>query len=265
MDPWHPQDPGLSKYHRNSLFRAIEASRVPVTEFKLAVRNNIYRRGPHEPCIPVTLIRHEISKSFFGIVKLPTGGDAFNTRQQIGGMRTERQEFDWNANRYQLRERGHDWQSVLDGVKAWIKGTEQFLVRAEEYARTPDLWDELYQTRKYFVGQQKQSFEDTPFTLAEQAQVSSQLKQITAYIKTTHKLTREQISPVEATLNHAAEASSRMGRKDWLMLFYGAVSSLVLADLIPPQTAQHVFLLTIHALSHLFGFGVPPQHLPPGG
>jgi hypothetical protein len=263
MDPWHPQDPRLSKYHTNSLFRAIEASRVPVTEFKLAVRNNIYRRSSVEPFMPVTLIRHEISKSFFGVMIFQIGGDTFSIRQQIGGMLTERQVFESSTNRPRILEKGQDWRSVLDGVKAWIKGIEQFLVEADEYARTPDLWDELYQARKYFAGHRNQSFEDMPFTVAEQAEVSGQLKQIEAYVKTTHRLTREQISRIEATLNHAEGASSRMGRKDWLMLFYGSVSSLVLADLIPPQTAQHVFLLTIHALSHLFGFGGPP-HLPPG-
>lgn len=199
-------------------------------------------------------------------MRLPGYVDVFDTRQQIGGMRTEEQEFDSTSSRPYLtrsRQQQKRWKDVLSEIRPWVKGIEQFLVKAVEYERTPDLWNELYQARKYFSGQQEQRFDATLFTVAEQAEVSNQIGQIKAYIRAEHRLTREQISRVEAMLKHAEEASSRMNRKDWLILFYGAVSSLVLADLITPQTAQHVFLLTIHGLSHLFGFGGLPPQLPP--
>jgi hypothetical protein len=57
----------------------------------------------------------------------------------------------------------------------------------------------------------------------------------------------------------------RMGRKDWLMLFNGALFSLVLTDLIPAEAVQHILLMTLHGLGHLFGIGAPPMHLPHGG
>ena len=46
------------------------------------------------------------------------------------------------------------------------------------------------------------------------------------------------------------------------MLFNGALFSLVVTDLIPPQAVQHILLMTFHSLGHLFGFGAPPP-LPP--
>jgi hypothetical protein len=55
-----------------------------------------------------------------------------------------------------------------------------------------------------------------------------------------------------------------MGRKDWIILFNGAIFSLILTDTITPDMAKHVILLAIHRLSHLFGIGGPPPHLPPG-
>jgi hypothetical protein len=106
---------------------------------------------------------------------------------------------------------------------------------------------------------------NTPFTASEQAAISAQIEDVKAYIKTTYQLTSEQISRVEAMLDHAKEASSRISGKEWLLLFCGSVSSLVLTDLITPQTAQHIILMSIHALSHLFGFGGSAPHLPPGG
>jgi hypothetical protein len=107
--------------------------------------------------------------------------------------------------------------------------------------------------------------ENTPFTASEQADVSEQIKQVRDYIRATFELTSEQISRVEETLNHAEEASRHMGRKDWLLLFNGAVFSLILTDLITPQAAQHILMLTVNGLGHLFGFGGAPPHLLGGG
>ena len=47
------------------------------------------------------------------------------------------------------------------------------------------------------------------------------------------------------------------------LLFNGAVFSLILTDLITPQVAQHVLLITVQALGYLFGHEMPPGHLPP--
>jgi hypothetical protein len=54
--------------------------------------------------------------------------------------------------------------------------------------------------------------------------------------------------------------ADRWAVKDRLMMFNGAVFSLILTDLITSQTVQHVILMTIHGLSHVFGFGgtTPP-------
>jgi hypothetical protein len=48
------------------------------------------------------------------------------------------------------------------------------------------------------------------------------------------------------------------------MAFNGAVFSLILTDLITPDTAQHVILMALHGIGHLFGIGEPPPHLRPG-
>jgi len=145
------------------------------------------------------------------------------------------------------------WEKVVSAVKAWAERTG-----------TPDLWHELRQSMEFFTGQHEQDIENTPFDSDEQARISEQIRQIETYIKNAHELSSEQISRVEARMKHAEEASRRMGRKDWLVLFNGAVVSLILTDTITPDIAQHVILMAIHGLGHLFGFG-GPLHLPPGG
>jgi hypothetical protein len=128
---------------------------------------------------------------------------------------------------------------------------------------SPDAYEELRRTSDFLTSQPEQDVENTPFTSAEQAEVSAQVRRVEDYIKATFELTSEQISRVEETLSHAEEASRHLGRKDWLLLFNGGVFSLILTDMITPQAAQHIIMLTVQGLGHLFGFGGPPPHLPP--
>jgi hypothetical protein len=43
-----------------------------------------------------------------------------------------------------------------------------------------------------------------------------------------------------------------MGRKDWGLLFGGAVFSLILADVITPGMAGHILIMIEHGIGHLF-------------
>jgi len=78
---------------------------------------------------------------------------------------------------------------------------------------------------------------NAPFTSEEQTQIPARIGEIKGYIRATYELTAEQMSRVEERLDNAEEASKRIGRKDWLMAFNGAVFSLFLSDLIPQQAA----------------------------
>src|SRR5437660_729960 len=53
------------------------------------------------------------------------------------------------------------------------------------------------------------------------------------------------------------EAASRLGRKDWILLFMGGIFSLTLADVITPDIAHHILMMTLHGLEHLFLGGRP--------
>ena len=101
------------------------------------------------------------------------------------------------------------------------------------------------------------------FDSEEQAKISEQIRQIKAYIRKTHQLSNEQFSHIEERLDEADQASRRIGRKDWLMMFNGAVFSLVLSDLIPPSAAYNILIVAVHGLGHLFGITPPlPPTLP---
>ena len=61
---------------------------------------------------------------------------------------------------------------------------------------------------------------------------------------------------VEERLDAAEDASKRIGRKDWLMAFNGAVFSLFLSDLIPQQAATHMVVMAISGLGTYLVSGI---------
>ena len=141
-------------------------------------------------------------------------------------------------------------------VENWARGIERWIRQVERHEKTPDLWDTLYRARDYaaghdgssestpFTARHEENSENAPFTRAEQAQISDQMQQLKAFIKHNYKLSSKQMSHVEAKLDEVEEASRRIGRKDWIILFNGAVASLMLSDLIPalyPRSWHNTF------------------------
>ncbi len=148
------------------------------------------------------------------------------------------------------------WAKVIAEVQSWAK-------RVADYQQIPDLWASARKVQELITEAQDHGSDNAPFTAGEQARISDQLREIKEYIQSTYELTDEQMARVEEALDTAEQASRRIGRKDWLMAFNGAVFSLFLSDLIPQQAATHIVVMAITGLGHLFGIGGLPPSLPP--
>ena len=144
-----------------------------------------------------------------------------------------------------------EWEEVPDYVWEWAKDVV-------EYKDAPDLWAELQHTKEVLASTQYETSENTPFTPDEQAEISNQLSEIKASLKENSELTAEQVSRIEDRLDEAEEASRRIGRKDWLLLFSGTIFTLIVTDCLTPEIAQHILMVTLHGLSHLFLGGIKP-------
>lgn len=131
-----------------------------------------------------------------------------------------------------------------------------------EDAQTADLWSDIQRQRELLSSVQNERSGNTPFTPDEQRQVADKLREIQTYIVKNYDLSAEQISHIDDMLKEAADAASRIGRKDWILLFTGTMSSLIVTDLLPPQAAQHALITVLQGLAHIFGVGGPPI-LPP--
>lgn len=148
----------------------------------------------------------------------------------------------------------------------WVRVPERVRRWAEEVKRdvdTPDLWADLRREQEILTGARYEAAENTPFTPAELAEIAKQLGEIKEFVKKTYSISSQQMSRVEAILDEANEAARRIGRKDWLLLFYGVMFAVIVGGLLPPDAVQHIFTMALHGLEHLFSGGVRFPRLPP--
>lgn len=197
-----------------------------------------------------TVVCHRPTRSYFGVMK--EDGD-YNYFENIGGGGDIDNLSGLFVPRFYVD--GGSWDGVGHGFSRWLNRVRECV----EYLEEPDLWAELARFREVLSDT---GYENTTFTRDEQAEISARIERAKEDIRASGELTSEQISRIEARLDHAEEASKRVGRKDWLMVFNGAVFSLALTDTITPQVAQHIFMLVVQGLGHAIGYGGPPPQLP---
>jgi hypothetical protein len=123
---------------------------------------------------------------------------------------------------------------------------------------TADLWAELKRVPQLLAASQTPDASNAPFTPNEQSEVSRRLDEIKTLVRERFELTGEQLAVIDQRLDEAEEASKRLGRKDWVMMFYGAVMSTFMTDAVPTNVIQTVLITVLHGIAHIFGFGGPP-------
>jgi hypothetical protein len=143
------------------------------------------------------------------------------------------------------------WDQILDAIAEWARE-----VRYE--MDTPDLWAELTRLPEILTAVQGAEAVNAPFTQAEQAEISTRLDVIKEYVSERFELTAAQMSAIEQGLDQVNEASTRVGRKDWMVMVNGTLLSLITSEMVPPHVIQSVFHILIAGIGHIFGVGGPP-------
>lgn len=123
-----------------------------------------------------------------------------------------------------------------------------------------DYWVEMRRGRELVAHIEQHGADNSPFTQDERRQIAAQLQEITKQLKEQFELTTDQVEQIKGRFDEAAEASKRMGRKDWLLLFGGTILNLIVTDTLTPGVARRIFTMVIQAIAHLFTGG-PPQIL----
>jgi hypothetical protein len=217
----------LPKAQRNALFEAVAASGLPVSDFSLKAVSSFFPDAPKE-----ALITHVPSGSEFQI--FPERDSSFFTCcSQIVDDPLVSLNYRMNFG------------EVASHVLGW--GRE-----LAEWLNSADLWKSVPEAAA-IPGELTPESDNTQFTPEEQKVISDQLKAIAETVKKDYDLTAEQSAKLDEKFEEAEKASRRMGRKDWGLLFGGAVFSLILADVITPGVAGHILMMIEHGLGHLFG------------
>jgi hypothetical protein len=211
----------LSKRQRNAVYEAIAATPLRVSECDFFDETGIDR------------ITHTPSGSVFEIFP-DLAGRSFRIWISIGDEPVIEREWPIGV-----------FAKVLGAVTGWGK-------EVSRWVDAPDLWEAARSEGAAIPGELSPDSANTPFTASEQKAISEQLKAIAESVKKTYELTAEQSAALDEKFEEAEKASRRMGRKDWGLLFGGAVLSLILADVITPGVAGHILMMVQHGLGHLF-------------
>lgn len=97
---------------------------------------------------------------------------------------------------------------------------------------------------------------NTPFTLEERQQISLSIEQIRIEIATRPDVSEEQLAFISKKLSEMEAASERLGRKDWINLALGTLTSIVVTAALETAAAKALFSAAGAAFSWLFDAGL---------
>jgi hypothetical protein len=143
----------------------------------------------------------------------------------------------------------------MERVRRWLKDVKRDL-------ETPDLWAELGGERELLAPAAETDVQNTPFTSDEQAEIARQLRELKQYIQETYSLSEEETLALHARLDYLEEAAGRLGRIDWRNVVAGAMLTILVEAILPPDAVQGIFVVLLKTLAHFFGHGMP--ELPSG-
>lgn len=124
--------------------------------------------------------------------------------------------------------------------ESWDQQAENFsdwLTYLRREVESPDLWSSVTQESEILNASNLGDL-NTSFTREEKNYIREGIDEIKQYLLTAHKLDPKL---VESRLNYLAEASDRVGRKDWINLLLSVLVGIVVAAALPPETTREVF------------------------
>lgn len=155
---------------------------------------------------------------------------------------------------------GHHYSFSRRGFEYVARILTQWAEEVKAITDAPDLWAELQRnSQELVVGIMWADTDNTPFTKDEQRQIVVELGAFTEHVKERFDLNSEQTAHIEELRDEVAEASTRLGRKDWKLLAYGAIVNLVVTNAVTPEIARHIFIVLIQGIAHIIGGSGPPQ------
>ena len=124
------------------------------------------------------------------------------------------------------------WEEVRHELRRWLE-----IVKNE--VDEPDLWV-LAKEDKKLVAARIDDIENAPFSANEQERIRLSIGEIHAFLRASAEHSQSDLQFIQARLEHLADASSRLGRKDWITLAMGTLTNIVVGVALAPEAAREL-------------------------
>jgi hypothetical protein len=150
--------------------------------------------------------------------------------------------------------KGSTWSEMLSSGQppqallgaARFTSIRRWLSEVKTDLETPDKWAELQRKTQLLSEASERITENSPFTPGEQTQIADQLRAMVERVERTYSLSPSEVKSWNDRLEYVVEASGRLGRKDWFLLFAGAIFTY-LPVLLPPEAIRDMSLSLLTA------------------
>ncbi|MDR7856108.1 hypothetical protein [Tissierella sp.] len=125
----------------------------------------------------------------------------------------------------------YEWDEVLEFFRLWLQYLEREISQ-------PDLWGELEKIRAFDDIEYEIENTMQQFTYNEIKQIQRGIGEIRRYLLNVVDNDEEDSKTINEKLDYLIESSERMGKKDWLNIFYGSMFSLSISLALNPEQGQ---------------------------
>ena len=123
------------------------------------------------------------------------------------------------------------WNVLLNHFTVWLRCLKREIEQ-------PDLWEELLKSK---FASDTSEISNEQFTEQEQIKISEGINNIRAYIESEFTHLKDQSAFVNEQLDYLVSASKRLGKKDWILMSIGTITSLALKFSMSSEQANTIW------------------------
>jgi hypothetical protein len=136
------------------------------------------------------------------------------------------------------------WTDLQVYFRGWLENLKRELV-------APDLWATLRTQSALLRVAGREETENSHFSVEERNRIQASLEQIKNDMITTRMLAADQTQILAERLDYLVDASSRLGRKDWIVTAAGALIGVVVQAALSSNATTRLLQVADHALGWL--------------
>jgi hypothetical protein len=199
----------LLRSQKNAIFKAVQEAKLSPYEFnwdeELGMGGSLAPRLVHQP-----------SGYYFKI-------DLYLSDYWLS--------FSPGASKQSGSAKAKEWEAVMQFASQWLG----FVARE---VADPDLWGSLASEANLLRSTGDQESDNSTFSASERENIAKGLGEIKEYLLSMQNWTEEKQKIIEARFAYLEDASSRLGRKDWLGILISTLISVAIQVSLPGDSTR---------------------------